>query len=58
MDIVDDLAFTMGIYTEIDSLTKILNKIHLLDPSWRWSKKFTRMFSSSIKKKKRFYSST
>ena len=32
MDIVDDLAFTMGIYTEIDSLTKILNKIHLLDP--------------------------
>ncbi|MDC1336661.1 RNA polymerase sigma-54 factor, partial [Flavobacteriaceae bacterium] len=24
MDIVDDLAFTMGIYTEIDSLTKIL----------------------------------
>ena len=32
LDIVDDLAFTMGIYTEIDSLTKILNKIHLLDP--------------------------
>jgi len=32
VDIVDDLAFTMGIYTDINSVTKILNKIHLLDP--------------------------
>ena len=31
VDIVDDLAFTMGIYTDINSVTKILNKIH---PSW------------------------
>ena len=32
IDIVDDLAFTMGIYTDIESVTKVLNKIHLLDP--------------------------
>ena len=32
LDLVDDLAFTMGIYTDIDSLEKILKTIHLLDP--------------------------
>ena len=32
IDIVDDLAFTMGVYTDIESVTKVLNKIHLLDP--------------------------
>ena len=32
LDIVDDLAFTMGIYTDLDSIKKILKKIHLLDP--------------------------
>ena len=31
-DIVDDLAFTIGIYTDIDSVKKILKTIHLLDP--------------------------
>ena len=32
LDIVDDLAFTMGVYTNSESLLKILKKIHLLDP--------------------------
>ena len=32
IDIVDDLAFTMGVYTDLDSTEKILKKIHLLDP--------------------------
>ena len=32
LDIVDDLAFTSGIYTDLESLKKILQKIHLLDP--------------------------
>ena len=32
-DIVDDLAFTMGIYTDINSVKKILKTIHLLEPS-------------------------
>ena len=32
LDIVDDLAFTMGVYTDSESLLKILKKIHLLDP--------------------------
>ena len=30
IDIVDDLAFTMGIYTDIESVTKVLNKIATL----------------------------
>ena len=32
LDIVDDLAFTMGLYTDIGSVEKILKTIHLLDP--------------------------
>ena len=32
IDIVDDLAFTMGVYTDLNSTEKILKKIHLLDP--------------------------
>ena len=32
IDIVDDLAFTMGVYTDLDSTETILKKIHLLDP--------------------------
>ena len=32
LDLVDDLAFTVGIYTDIDSVEKILKTIHLLDP--------------------------
>jgi len=32
IDIVDDLAFTMGVYTDLDSTERILKKIHLLDP--------------------------
>lgn len=32
IDIVDDLAFTMGVYTDLDSTEKVLKKIHLLDP--------------------------
>ena len=31
-DIVDDLAFTMGIYTDINNVKEILKTIHLLDP--------------------------
>ena len=32
IDIVDDLAFTMGVYTDLNSTEKVLKKIHLLDP--------------------------
>ena len=32
IDIVDDLAFTMGVYTDLDSTERILKKIHLLEP--------------------------
>ena len=32
IDIVDDLAFTMSVYTDLDSTERILKKIHLLDP--------------------------
>ena len=32
IDTVDDLAFTMGVYTDLDSTERILKKIHLLDP--------------------------
>ncbi|MGB0633727.1 MAG: RNA polymerase factor sigma-54 [Flavobacteriaceae bacterium] len=32
IDIVDDLAFTMGVYTDLNSTERILKKIHLLDP--------------------------
>ena len=32
LDIVDDLAFTRGIYTNTESVQKILKTIHLLDP--------------------------
>ena len=32
IDIVDDLAFTMGVYTDLHSTERILKKIHLLEP--------------------------
>ena len=52
MDIVDDLAFTMGIYTEIDSLTKILNKIHLLDPPGVGARNLQECLVLQLKRKK------
>ncbi|WP_228852670.1 RNA polymerase factor sigma-54 [Aegicerativicinus sediminis] len=32
-DIVDDLAFTQNIYTDLDTVKKVLNKVHQLDPA-------------------------
>ena len=32
MEILDDLAFTTGLYTDLNSIERILKKIHLLDP--------------------------
>jgi len=33
IDIVDDLAFTQGIYTDEESIEKVLQKVHQLDPA-------------------------
>ena len=33
MDIVDDLAFTMNIYTDEETVEKVLNKVQKLDPA-------------------------
>ncbi len=32
-DIIDDLAFTQNIYTDLDTVKKVLNKVHQLDPA-------------------------
>ncbi|WMI68628.1 RNA polymerase factor sigma-54 [Mangrovimonas sp. YM274] len=32
-DIVDDLAFTQNIFTDVESVEKVLHKVHLLDPA-------------------------
>ena len=53
VDIVDDLAFTMGIYTDINSVTKILNKIHLLDPPGVGARDLQECLILQLKKKKR-----
>lgn len=33
IDIVDDLAFTQGVYTDEESIEKVLHKVHQLDPA-------------------------
>ena len=52
VDIVDDLAFTMGIYTDINSVTKILNKIHLLDPPGVGARDLQECLILQLKRKK------
>ena len=52
LDIVDDLAFTMGIYTDLDSLTRVLNKIHLLDPPGVGARDLQECLVLQLKRKK------
>ena len=51
-DIVDDLAFTMGIYTDLDSITKILKTIHLLDPPGVGARDLRECLILQLKRKK------
>jgi len=53
LDIVDDLAFTMGIYTDLDSLTRVLNKIHLLDPPGVGARDLQECLVLQLKRKKK-----
>ncbi len=51
LDIIDDLAFTMGIYTDIDSVKKILKIIHLLDPPGVGAKNLKECLTIQLKRK-------
>ena len=51
LDIIDDLAFTMGIYTDIDSVKKILKAIHLLDPPGVGAQNLKECLSIQLKRK-------
>ena len=51
LDLVDDLAFTMGIYTDIDSVKKILKTIHLLDPPGVGAQNLKECLSIQLKRK-------
>ena len=51
LDIIDDLAFTMGIYTDIDSVKKILKTIHLLDPPGVGAQNLKECLSIQLKRK-------
>ena len=51
LDIIDDLAFTMGIYTDIDSVKKILKTIHLLDPPGVGAKNLKECLYIQLKRK-------
>ena len=51
LDIIDDLAFTMGIYTDIDSVKKILKTIHLLDPPGVGAKNLKECLTIQLKRK-------
>ena len=51
LDIIDDLAFTMGIYTDLDSVKKILKTIHLLDPPGVGSKNLKECLTIQLKRK-------
>ena len=51
LDIIDDLAFTMGIYTDIDSVKKILKTIHLLDPAGVGAQNLKQCLSIQLKRK-------
>tara|TARA_B100000768_G_scaffold135335_1_gene126135 strand:- start:14979 stop:16424 length:1446 start_codon:yes stop_codon:yes gene_type:complete len=52
LDIVDDLAFTMGIYSDVESIEKILKKIHLLDPPGVGARNLQESLIIQLKKKK------
>ncbi len=51
LDIVDDLAFTMGLYTDIGSVEKILKTIHLLDPPGVGARNLKECLSIQLKRK-------
>ena len=51
LDIVDDLAFTMGIYTDIESVKKILKIIHLLDPPGVGARNLKECLTLQLKRK-------
>jgi len=51
LDIIDDLAFTMGINTDIDSVKKILKTIHLLDPPGVGAQNLKECLSIQLKRK-------
>ena len=51
LDIIDDLAFTMGIYTDLDSVKKILKTIHLLDPPGVGSKNLKECLTIQLNRK-------
>jgi RNA polymerase sigma-54 factor len=52
MDIVDDLAFTLGIYSDKKSVEKILQTIHLLDPPGVGARNLQECLSIQLKRKK------
>ena len=52
LDLVDDLAFTVGIYTDIESVEKILKTIHLLDPPGVGARNLREMSNYTIKEEK------
>jgi RNA polymerase sigma-54 factor len=51
LDIVDDLAFTMGLYTDIGSVEKILKTIHLLDPPGVGARNLKECLTIQLKRK-------
>ena len=52
MDIVDDLAFTLGIYSDKKSVERILQTIHLLDPPGVGARNLQECLSIQLKRKK------
>ena len=56
MDIVDDLAFTLGIYSDKKSVERILQTIHLLDPPGVGARNLQECLSIQLKRKKSYQS--
>jgi RNA polymerase sigma-54 factor len=52
MDIVDDLAFTLGIYSDKKTVENILQTIHLLDPPGVGARNLQECLSIQLKRKK------
>jgi len=52
MDIVDDLAFTLGVYSDKKSVENILQTIHLLDPPGVGARNLQECLSIQLKRKK------
>ena len=52
IDIVDDLAFTLGIYSDKKSVERILQTIHLLDPPGVGARNLQECLSIQLKRKK------